>query len=84
MDAILEQFLTEARENLSFLDKHLKELEDGDEEVVNALFRAAHTLKGGAGLVGFNAVKEITHAAEDLLDAYRKKEIEFKEVQYQI
>ena len=79
MDTILEQFLIEARENLSFLDKHLRDLENGDEEVINALFRAAHTLKGGAGLVGLNAIKEITHVAEDLLDAYRKKEIEFKE-----
>ena len=77
MDAILEQFLTEARENLSYLDQHLGDIQDGDEETINALFRAAHTLKGGAGLVGFNPVKEITHAAEDILDAYRKNEIEF-------
>jgi len=79
MDAILEQFLSEARENLSYLDENLSELEGGDEETINALFRAAHTLKGGAGLVGFNAVKEVTHAAEDLLDAYRKNEIEYKQ-----
>jgi len=79
MDAILEQFLSEARENLSYLDENLQNLKDGDEETINALFRAAHTLKGGAGLVGFNSVKEVTHAAEDLLDAYRKNEIEFKE-----
>lgn len=79
MDAILEQFLTEARENLEYLDKHLEELEEKDDEVVNALFRAAHTLKGGAGLVGLNSIKEITHAAEDLLDAYRKGEIDFSE-----
>ena len=79
MDPILEQFLTEARENLEYLDQNLSDLKDGDEEIVNALFRAAHTLKGGAGLVGFNSVKEITHAAEDLLDAYRKKELEFSE-----
>ena len=77
MDPILEQFLTEARENLSYLDQHLGDIEDGDEETINALFRAAHTLKGGAGLVGFNPVKEITHAAEDILDAYRKNEIDF-------
>ena len=77
MDPILEQFLTEARENLEYLDQHLGDLEDGDEETVNALFRAAHTLKGGAGLVGFDAVKEITHAAEDILDAYRKGEISY-------
>lgn len=79
MDSILEQFLTEARENLSFLDENLKNLKTSDEELVNALFRAAHTLKGGAGLVGFEVVKEITHAAEDLLDAYRKGNIEYSD-----
>ena len=79
MDPILEQFLTEARDNLEYLDKHLEELKDGDEETINALFRAAHTLKGGAGLVGLNVVKEVTHAAEDLLDAYRNKRIEYSE-----
>jgi two-component system chemotaxis sensor kinase CheA len=77
MDAILEQFLSEARENLSYLDENLKDIQNTDEEGVNALFRAAHTLKGGAGLVEFNAVKEITHAAEDLLDAYRQKSIDY-------
>ena len=79
MDPILEQFITEARDNLEYLDKHLEELKDGDEETINALFRAAHTLKGGAGLVGLNAVKEVTHAAEDLLDAYRNKKIEYSD-----
>jgi len=77
MDPILEQFLSEARENLAYLDQHLGDLDGGDDETINALFRSAHTLKGGAGLVGFNSVKEITHAAEDLLDAYRKGELEF-------
>ena len=45
MDPILEQFLSEARDNLAFLDTHLKKLEHGDDDI-NALFRAAHTLKG--------------------------------------
>jgi two-component system chemotaxis sensor kinase CheA len=79
MNPILEQFLIEARDNLDYLDSHLKELKDGDEEVINALFRAAHTLKGGAGLVGLNHIKEITHAAEDLLDAYRNKRVEYSD-----
>ncbi len=79
MDQILEQFLGEARDNLSYLDQHLPELKNGDEETINALFRAAHTLKGGAGLVGFTSVQEITHKAEDLLDAYRKHQIEYSD-----
>jgi len=77
MNPILEQFLAEARENLLFLDKNLENLEDGDSEDVNALFRAAHTLKGSSGLAGFDAVKEITHIAEDLLDAYRNDKLSF-------
>ena len=77
MNPILEQFLVEARENLLFLDKNLENLEDGDKEVVNALFRAAHTLKGGSGLAGLDAVKQTTHIAEDLLDAYRNDKISF-------
>ncbi|HIQ39744.1 MAG TPA: chemotaxis protein CheA [Sulfurivirga caldicuralii] len=79
MDPLLEQFLSEAQDNLSFLDAHLKDLAEGDPEQVNALFRAAHTLKGGAGLVGFGAVKEITHAAEDLLDALRNHRVSYSD-----
>ena len=79
MDRILEQFLGEARDNLSYLDQHLPELKNSNEETINALFRAAHTLKGGAGLVGFTSVQEITHKAEDLLDAYRKHQIEYSD-----
>ena len=53
MDPILEQFLTEARENLEYLDQNLSNLKDGDKEIVNALFRAAHTLKGGGRISWF-------------------------------
>ena len=79
MDPLLEQFLMEARDNLEFLDENLQKIENGDDELINSLFRAAHTLKGGAGLVGLDAVKEVTHAAEDLLDAYRQGKIEYDE-----
>lgn len=79
MNPLLEQFLTEARDNLSYLDKNLSKLKDDNPDDVNALFRAAHTLKGGSGLVGFESIKVITHHAEDLLDAIRKKKILFQE-----
>lgn len=79
MNPILEQFLIEARENLLYLDKNLENLNGGDEEVVNALFRAAHTLKGSSGLAGFVAVKDITHIAEDLLDAYRNQNLDYSD-----
>lgn len=76
MNPLLDSFLQEARENLSFIDQHIEDLASGDAELVNAVFRAAHTLKGGSGIVGFTAVKDITHHAEDLLDMVRGGELE--------
>jgi two-component system chemotaxis sensor kinase CheA len=78
MDPLLEQFLQEARENLAFIDQNIEEIGGDDPELLNSVFRAAHTLKGGSGIVGFESVKEITHHAEDLLDMLRAEKIEFK------
>ncbi len=77
MDPLLEQFLSEARENLAFIDQNIEEIGGDDPELLNSVFRAAHTLKGGSGIVGFEAVKEITHHAEDLLDMLRSGKLEF-------
>ena len=79
MDPLLEQFLQEARENLAFIDQNIEEIGGDDPELLNSIFRAAHTLKGGSGIVGFESVKEITHHAEDLLDMLRAEKIEFKD-----
>jgi len=76
MNPLLESFLQEARENLAFIDQNIEALGSGDTELVNAVFRAAHTLKGGSGIVGFSAVKDITHHAEDLLDMVRDGKVE--------
>jgi len=75
MNPLLESFLQEARENLSFIDQNIENLGSGDAELVNAVFRAAHTLKGGSGIVGFSAIKDITHHAEDLLDMVRDGDV---------
>jgi two-component system chemotaxis sensor kinase CheA len=77
MNPLLEQFLQEARENLAFIDQHVGDIGGDDPELLNSVFRAAHTLKGGSGIVGFESVKEITHHAEDLLDMLRSGKIEF-------
>jgi len=77
MDPLLEQFLSEARENLAFIDQNIDEIGGDDPELLNSVFRAAHTLKGGSGIVGFESVKNITHHAEDLLDMLRADKIEF-------
>ncbi len=79
MNALLESFLQEARENLKFIEQNLESLGSGDEELLNAIFRAAHTLKGGSGIVGFEGVMHITHKAEDLLDQLRAKKLEYKD-----
>ncbi|MDO8454034.1 MAG: chemotaxis protein CheA [Sulfurimonas sp.] len=79
MDPLLEQFLQEARENLAFIDQNIEEIGGDDPELLNSVFRAAHTLKGGSGIVGFDSIRDITHHAEDLLDMLRSKKIEFKE-----
>ena len=77
MDPLLEQFLSEARENLAFIDQNIEEIGGDDPELLNSVFRAAHTLKGGSGIVGFESVKNITHHAEDLLDMLRGGKLEF-------
>jgi len=79
MDSLLEQFLSEARENLAFIDQNIGAIGGDDPELLNSVFRAAHTLKGGSGIVGFESVKEITHHAEDLLDMLRAGKLEFAE-----
>lgn len=79
MESLLEQFLSEARENLSFIDQHLADIGGDDEELLHSVFRAVHTLKGGSGIVGFESVQEITHHAEDLLDMLRGGKIEFQD-----
>jgi len=79
MDPLLEQFLSEARENLAFIDQNIGDIGGDDPELLNSVFRAAHTLKGGSGIVGFESVKNITHHAEDLLDMLRGGKLEFQE-----
>ncbi len=79
MNPLLEQFLLEARENLAFIDQNIESIGGDDPELLNAVFRAAHTLKGGSGIVGFEGVKTITHHAEDLLDLLRSGRLSFRE-----
>ncbi|WP_321777851.1 Hpt domain-containing protein [Sulfurimonas sp.] len=79
MDQLLEQFLSEARENLAFIDQNIEDIGGDDPELLNSVFRAAHTLKGGSGIVGFDSIRDITHHAEDLLDMLRDGRLEFVE-----
>jgi two-component system, chemotaxis family, sensor kinase CheA len=73
-NTVAQTFVLESHELLDQLDTDLVELErDGSNpEVLNRVFRAAHTLKGGAGMVGERTIVELAHAAEHVLDAARR------------
>jgi len=72
----LDLFLEESREHLQNMDKGLLDLEQSHDnlEVVNEIFRSAHTLKGMAGSMGFDTMMELTHQLENILDAIRNNE----------
>lgn len=70
-------FFEEASELLVDMETHLLDLdiEAPDLEELNAIFRAAHSIKGGAGAFGFSDMTETTHILESLLDKLRKGEM---------
>ncbi|HIH00961.1 TPA: chemotaxis protein CheA [Thermoplasmata archaeon] len=71
-------FVNESREYLRTLNEAMIELEGkpGDKELIEAMFRACHTIKGMAGMMNFKAVTETSHALEDLLNALRNGTID--------
>ena len=72
-------FFEESFEGLEVMESGLMELEPGsaDGETINAIFRAAHSIKGGSGTFGFKAIADFTHVMETLLDEMRdgKREV---------
>ena len=74
MSQYLDAFLDETDDNVKRLDDLMLALEKNmvDMDVINEIFRAAHTLKGMAGTMGFTNMMGLTHAMEDRLDAARK------------
>ena len=74
MSQYLGAFLDETDDNVQRLDDLLLALEKNmtDMDVINEIFRSAHTLKGMAGTMGFTNMMGLTHAMEDRLDAARK------------
>jgi two-component system chemotaxis sensor kinase CheA len=77
-------FFEESREGLDAMEAGLLSLEQGsrDPEVINSVFRAAHSIKGGAGTFGFEAMAGLTHVLETLLDELRsgKREVELQAI----
>ncbi|WP_163559534.1 chemotaxis protein CheA [Halomonas sp. NO4] len=72
-----DTFFEEAEELLADMERHLLELDvdEPDSEQLNAIFRAAHSIKGGAGTFGFDVLQKTTHLFENLLDHARNGEL---------
>jgi two-component system chemotaxis sensor kinase CheA len=72
--SLLQDYLMECEELLQQLDQDLVTLEASpeDSELLNRIFRAFHTIKGTSGFMGFTAIVELTHHAEDVLNLLRK------------
>ena len=83
LSQFIPTFLEESFEGLALMETSLLDLDQGDDEAINAIFRAAHSIKGGAGTFGFNDVSEFTHLVETLLDEMRdgRRKIEAVEIE---
>ncbi|MBE0470201.1 MAG: chemotaxis protein CheA [Methyloprofundus sp.] len=75
-DEILQDFLVEAGEILELLGEQLVELENSpeDNELLNAIFRGFHTIKGGAGFLALDAMVGVCHKSEDVFNVLRQGE----------
>ncbi len=71
---LIQAFIEESAELAESFEQGLLDLEQtpGDPEVLNRIFRAAHTIKGNSGMLGFTDVMHFTHSLEDVLDRMRK------------
>jgi len=77
MDEIIEEFVVESEESLESLDQMFVALEKnpGDKDLLNEIFRCAHTIKGASGFLGFQRLVEVAHVSEDVLNKLRKGEL---------
>ena len=74
LEQALQTFISESRELLTEMEAALLNVPDAVDpaDEINAIFRAAHTIKGSAGLFGIGAIVEFTHGVESLLDQVRE------------
>lgn len=77
MQEIIQDFLNESSEILAGLDNKFVELEKTPEDLqlLNDIFRSAHTIKGAAGFLGFKQLVEVAHATENVLNKLRQGEM---------
>jgi two-component system, chemotaxis family, sensor kinase CheA len=78
-DDLIDEFVTEAIEHLGDVESLLLSLETGvpeeSVESIQKVFRAVHSIKGTAGFVGLSQINLLAHAAENILDQMRSKEL---------
>ena len=77
MQDLVQDFILEADEIIENLDQDLIELENrkNDYDLLNKIFRAAHTIKGASSFLGFDKLSGVTHHAEEILNKLRKSEM---------
>jgi len=78
-DAFIKEYLAESREHLADIETDLLKIETAgaeiDEVLVNKVFRAAHSIKGGAGFFNLHTIQELAHRTENALDMIRSREM---------
>jgi two-component system chemotaxis sensor kinase CheA len=77
MQDLVQDFILETEEIIEALDHDLVELETrkDDLDLLNKIFRGAHTMKGASSFLGFDKMSSVTHHAEEILNKLRKNEI---------
>ena len=78
-DSLINEFLQESREHLANIESDLLAMEEAgahaDEQLVNKVFRAAHSIKGGAGFFSLEAIQKLAHRLENALHMVRNREM---------
>ena len=78
-DETLQMYLEESLEHLADIENDFLAIEENganiDEDLVNKVYRAAHSIKGGAGFMGLTNIKDLTHEMENILGKIRGREI---------
>ena len=78
-DETLQMYLEESIEHLADIETDLLAIEEAgadiDEDIVNKVYRAAHSIKGGAGFMGLTTIKDLTHEMENILGKIRSRDM---------
>ena len=80
MDEVVQEFLIESHEGLDSMEQDLVSLaKSPDPEVLAAIFRTIHSIKGTSGVLGYQRLEAIAHAGENLLSRLRDGELRLDE-----